>query len=133
MALRKSFEKASFPTINITNLVDVALTMVVVLLMISPFIEQGIDVTLPKASPRTITVEKSLVLTVAKNDVYYFGGRKVALRELYDELKTESARNPTIAVIVKGDETILYKDLVRVLDLLKRCNITKIGLATRVE
>ena len=57
--------KSGFPisNINITNLVDVALTLVIILLMIAPLIEQGIEVKLPESSPSKIEVKKSIVIT----------------------------------------------------------------------
>ena len=133
MALRKDFKTSNFPTINITNLVDVALTMVVILLLISPFIEQGIDIKLPASSPRSINVEKSIFVTVAPGDVYYFGARKVTLQELYRSLKQKGQENPRISVVVKADERVMYKDLVVILDIIKKCKISSVGLATRVE
>ncbi|HOL68300.1 MAG TPA: hypothetical protein PKX93_12670, partial [bacterium] len=63
MSVRKMITAPPFPPINITNLVDIALTLVVVLLMISPFIEQGLEVKLPTTSPSRISAEKMVVLT----------------------------------------------------------------------
>jgi len=133
MSLKKKFKENSFPLINITNLVDIALTLVVILLMVAPFIEQGIEVKLPSSSPAKINIEKSIIITIAPGQTYYFGDTKVKLRQLYQMLKQKKEENPNIAVVVKGDEGIFYKDLVKVLDIVKKCNIIMVGLATRVE
>ena len=125
--------KSGFPisNINITNLVDVALTLVIILLMIAPLIEQGIEVKLPESSPSKIEVKKSIVITVAKNNTYYLGSKKITLRNLYRELRAK--RGTGVSVIVKGDRDVPYKNIIKVLDIVKKCKIEKVGLATKVK
>jgi biopolymer transport protein ExbD len=131
--LRRNNNHLTFAQVNITNLVDVALTLVVILLIIAPFIEQGIEVKLPASSPGKIQVENSTVVTVAPNDVYYINEKKVTLRELYNILRNEKADDENLSVIIKGDETVHYKNIVKVLDIAKKCKIDAIGLATQTE
>ncbi len=125
--------KSGFPisNINITNLVDVALTLVIILLMIAPLIEQGIEVKLPESSPSKIEVKKSVVITVSKNNTYYLGSKKITLRNLYRELRAK--RGTGVSVIVKGDRDVPYKNIIKVLDIVKKCKIEKVGLATKVK
>ncbi len=125
--------KSGFPisNINITNLVDVALTLVIILLMIAPLIEQGIEVKLPESSPSKIEVKKSIVITVSKNNTYYLGSKKITLRNLYRELRAK--RGTGVSVIVKGDRDVPYKNIIKVLDIVKKCKIEKVGLATKVK
>ena len=131
--LSKRNDNHTLPQLNITNLVDVALTLVVILLIISPFLEQGIEVQLPVSSPAKIQIEKSIIITVAPNNTYYFGNQKVTLRELYNLLQDEKNKNEDISIIVKGDEKVFYKNIIKVLDMAKKCKISKIGLATIIE
>jgi biopolymer transport protein ExbD len=131
--LRRNDGNPAFSSINITNLVDVALTLVVVLLIIAPFIEQGIEVKLPASSPGKVQVENSIVVTVAPDNVYFIDDKKVTLRELYNILKERKRTQEKLSLIVKGDETVSYRNIVRVLDISKKCEIETIGLATRVE
>lgn len=125
--------RENFPLsqINITNLVDVALTLVIILLMIAPLLEQGIEVKLPKSSPYKIKVKKSIIITVSARNVYYIGSKKVSLRQLYRILKEKSRENGKLSVVVKGDENVPYKNIVKVLDIAKKCKINMIGLATQ--
>lgn len=132
-SIRKNSEDLTFSRVNITNLVDVALTLVIILLIISPFLEQGIEVKLPSSSPGRVQVENSTIITIAPGDVYYIDDRQVSLREMYNILKEKKRINKDIAVIIKGDESVLYKNIVKVLDISKKCNIETIGLATQAE
>jgi len=132
-SIRKNSGGITFAQINITNLVDVALTLVIILLIMSPFLEQGIEVKLPVSSPGKVQVENSTIITIAPGDVYYIDDRKVTLREMYNILKEKKRINEHLSVIIKGDEAVLYKNIIKVLDISKKCNIETIGLATQAE
>lgn len=119
--------------INITNLVDIALTLVVILLMLAPMIEQGIEVNLPVSAPARIAVDRSIILTVAPGQTYYMGSRRLTLDEIRNRLQAERERSSDISVIIKGDMQVPYGDLVTVLDTVRRCNIRAVGLVTRPE
>ena len=132
-SIRKNSGGITFAQVNITNLVDVALTLVIILLIMSPFLEQGIEVKLPVSSPGKVQVENSTIITIAPGDVYYIDDRKVTLREMYNILKEKKRINEHLSVIIKGDESVLYKNIVKVLDISKKCNIETLGLATQAE
>lgn len=130
--MRNRNNRESFPQINITNLVDIALTLVIILLMIAPMIEQGIEVKLPKSAPYEMKVEKSIIITIAPENQYYVGGRKMTLQEIYTFLK-EKGQEKDISIIIKGDEKVFYEDVIKILNIAKKCKIDMIGLATQVE
>jgi len=132
-SIRKNSGGITFSQVNITNLVDVALTLVIILLIMSPFLEQEIEVKLPVSSPGKVQVENSTIITIAPGDVYYIDDRKVTLREMYNILKEKKRINEHLSVIIKGDESVLYKNIVKVLDISKKCNIETLGLATQAE
>jgi len=132
-SIRKNSGDITFAQVNITNLVDVALNLVIILLIMSPFLEQGIEVKLPVSSPGKVQVENSTIITIAPGDVYYIDDRKVTLREMYNILKEKKRINEHLSVIIKGDESVLYKNIVKVLDISKKCNIETLGLATQAE
>ncbi|HPP30558.1 MAG TPA: biopolymer transporter ExbD [bacterium] len=132
-SIRKNNGDLTFSQVNITNLVDVALTLVIILLIISPFLEQGIEVKLPTSSPGKVQVENSTIITIAPGDIYYIDDRKVTLREMYNILREKKRINENLSVVIKGDESVLYKNVVKVLDISKKCNIENIGLATQAE
>lgn len=125
-------KKNEIPQIPITNLVDIALTLVVILLMVAPMIEQGIEVKLPKSSPYEMKLEKSIIITVAPGNQYFVKGKQMSLSEIYKFLKEKSFEKD-VSVIVKGDEKVLYENIIKVLDIAKKCKIDIIGLATQSE
>jgi biopolymer transport protein TolR len=130
--MRNRNNRDTLAQINITNLVDIALTLVIILLMMAPMIEQGIEVKIPKSSPYEMKIEKSIIIVVAPDNQYYVGGKQMSLKEIYDYLR-EKSRDKEISVIVKGDERVPYENIIKVLDIVKKCKIDLIGLATQSE
>ncbi len=123
----------AFSKINITNLVDIALTLVVILLMISPFIEQGFSVKLPKSGPSKMALEKSIILTITKNNEVFIVNKPVNLFDLKNILEKEAETNPNSGVVIKGEKNISYQDLINVLNIVKDSHIKKVGLATDIN
>jgi len=119
--------------INIVNFVDIALTLVIILLMISPMIEQGMEVKLPSAGPSKMAVSKSVILTIAKNKQIFLGNQPVRIENLESFVRSTISQNPEVAIVVKGDKNISYQELIDVLDILKRADVKKIGLATEAH
>ena len=54
----------------------------------------------------------------------------VTIPQLKDSLQQMKADNPDLSVVVKGADDADYQNMVNVLDVLQRLNITKVGLAT---
>ncbi|MCM8759983.1 MAG: biopolymer transporter ExbD [Candidatus Omnitrophica bacterium] len=119
--------------INIINFIDVALVLVIILLMVSPMIEQGIEVKLPVSGPSRIGVEKSIVITITKDGKLFWGNLHVTINELIVMAQNTVSKNPEIGIVIKGDKNITYQELINVLDILKRADIKRIGLATQIS
>ncbi len=119
--------------INIINFIDVALVLVITLLMVSPMIEQGFDVRLPVSGPAKMEVEKNIILTVARDGTIYWGNREITLTQLEKVASDTISRNPSTGIIIKADRNISYQEIINVLDILKKADIKRIGLATQAK
>jgi biopolymer transport protein ExbD len=115
--------------INVTNLVDVALTILVMFMMIAPLIEHSMRVALPKAQEKKISEPDQVKVEIARNKTLYVNNVPVTLKELAAKL----SGNPNISVNVQGDAAISYQDLVDVLDAIREAGVTRVGLATEVK
>jgi biopolymer transport protein TolR len=117
--------------INITNLVDVTMTLLIVFIMIAPMIEQGIDVTLPTAEPKRIDVGEVMTVAVAENGRVYLEGQRVSIDELKERLTDIHAARPDVPVMIKADQGLTYGRVVEVLDTVRGVGISRLALATR--
>ena len=91
----------------------------------------GIEVNLPKASNSTaLEKPKTKAITVDNSGQVFLDAYPVSLAELEDRLRTEKATNPDFPVIVRGDAEVQYARVVEVLDLLRRIELSQVGLVT---
>jgi biopolymer transport protein TolR len=117
--------------INVTSLVDVMMTLLVIFIIVAPMIEQGIDVTLPTAEPKRIDVADVLTIAVAENGRIYLEGQRVTLDDLAERLENVHAAREDVAVLVKADTDLKYGRVVEVLDTVRGVGISRLAMATK--
>jgi biopolymer transport protein ExbD len=118
--------------INVTPLLDLAWTLLVVFIIAVTAAIQGIKVDLPKASATpTLQKPKTKAITLLANGQIYLDTFPVTIEELELRLRAYKAADPDLPVVIKGDAMIYYKNIIEVLDLLQRLEITQLGLVTQ--
>ena len=117
--------------INVTSLVDVMMTLLIIFIIVAPMIEQGIDITLPTAEPKRIDVAETLTITVSENERVYLEGQRVSMEELAERLANVHAAREDAAVLVKADTELRYGRVVEVLDTVREVGISRLAMATK--
>lgn len=117
--------------INVTSLVDVMMTLLIIFIIVAPMLEQGIDITLPTAEPKRIDVADVLTISVSENERVYLEGQRVTLEELEERLANVYAAREDVAVLVKADTDLKYGRVVEVLDTVRGVGISRLAMATK--
>ncbi len=122
--------------INVTPLVDVVLVLLIIFMVITPMLQRGKSVTLPKAQnvkkEETNKQEKeSLILSVTpdkptpkmylENDEYDAAGLEKKLSEELEE-------NPGRKILLKGDASLTVMDVRRAMDIARKAKAKSIAL-----
>ena len=129
---RDLYDNKAMDEINVTPLLDLAWTLLVVFIIAVTSAVQGIKINLPKASSAVSEVKPSTkAITIAADGTVYLDSYPVTLAELETRLRAFKAIDPNLPVVVKGDEMVHYKGIIEVLDLLSKLNITQLGLVTQ--
>jgi biopolymer transport protein ExbD len=115
-------------TINVTNMVDVMLTILLVFMIITPVLQHSMRLQLPKASEKELSDPAQMTVEIARDKRLYVNDEPVQLAALARIL----GANPQVTVNVKGDAAISYQDLMDVLDAIRAAGVSRIGLATEV-
>ena len=118
--------------INITPLADVMLVLLIIVMLIAPLLQKGVDVTLPEAA---YTNEKpdndsQTVLAVTADGRFYVDQVQTTDRELLTAVQSALQRKFEEEVLIKADQDAVYSDVMSVLDRLQRAGIEQIGLIT---
>ena len=132
--------------INVVPYIDVMLVLLIIFMVTSPFVTQGVDVELPQTSTAKpaselagegessfiiveINANGSLGLSVNDEDMQ----RGLSLQELIVRVKAELSITPNSPVAVGGDAATPYADIVLVLDELASAGVPKVGLLTDLK
>lgn len=129
---RNLFDHAIYDDINVTPLLDLAWTLLVVFIIAITAAIQGIQVNLPKASAApTLEKPSTKAVTVTEDGNIFLDAYPVSMQQLEDMLSQYKAADPGLPVVVKGDARISYQQVIDILDLCQRLEINHIGLVTQ--
>jgi biopolymer transport protein ExbD len=127
-----SEEQDDIVEINVVPMLDLAWNLLVVFMIVVTASVQGISVNLPKASAAVSKIKPTTkAITITGEGTIFLDSFPVTLPELETRLKQLKAADPNLPVLVRGDEKISYKNVIEVLDLLQRLEITQLGLVTQ--
>jgi len=122
--------------INVTPMVDIMLVLLIIFMVVTPFLQQGITVALPKnmnnpdVDPNIIK-ESSIVISVPNDGEYYLGKNKVAkeqLSEKVDSMLKNVKKDEDRIVYIKSGVGVSYGDVVTVINEVRKLGVDKIGL-----
>jgi biopolymer transport protein ExbD len=125
-------EGKPYDDINITPMLDLAYVLLVIFIIMTTASVQGVKVNLPRASDTpSLAKPKTVAITITNAGKIFMNTIPVTLDDLEQRLKQQQALDPDFPVIVKGDGEVQYKNVMDVIALLGRLNITQLGLATQ--
>ncbi|MGE0593664.1 MAG: ExbD/TolR family protein [Vicinamibacterales bacterium] len=118
--------------INVTPLVDVMLVLLIIMMIVAPLLQKGVDVKLPVAAntaDKPETQDQTVVAITADKSVWVNGVqvRPSDLRRRVEELlesKTEKL------VLIKADQDVEYSAVMDTMDELRAGGIEDMGLIT---
>lgn len=125
-------ESKLYDELNLTPLMDLAWNLLIVFIIMATATVQGINVNLPKASAApSLAKAKTKAVTIAADGKIYLDASVVSAEELTVRLSQAKAADPSVPVVVKGDASIQYERVIEVLDIIKRLEISQVGLVTQ--
>ena len=90
--------------INVTSLVDVAFTLLVIFIITAPILQGGIEVSIPKADVRPLTSQDSpFFITVTRDGTIYMEETPVTLEDLESSLPQILATGSVERVFIRAD------------------------------
>jgi len=129
--LKKDRNRGIIQDLNITNLVDVALTILVVFIITAPMMTPGIDVDLPKTDASLPYDEEGITVTIRGNKDLFIENGKIALETFETELKgILTEKPPGVTVYLRSDKNIDYGFVVEVIGKMRKVGVKELGLVT---
>src|SRR5688500_330739 len=121
--------------INVTPMVDVMLVLLIIFMIVTPLLQQGVTVNYPRDmnSPEEdaeITKDTSVVISIPDNNNFYVGKDPFPITELGEKIKSmmkDKAPDKRIVYVKSGVE-VEYGTVVKAIDTIRKQEIDKIGL-----
>jgi biopolymer transport protein TolR len=123
--------KAPLSEINVTPLVDVMLVLLIIFMVSAPMMTTGIEIDLPKTrAPVMEKEQEKLLLTITKDQKVMLGEALVPAENLEAALTTNDRLQREKELYLQADETVPYGFVAKIMALVRRGGIEKIGLVT---
>jgi biopolymer transport protein TolR len=118
--------------INVTPLVDVMLVLLIIMMLVAPMLQKGVNVILPDAAN---TVDKpdqqdQTVVAVDSQNRLHLNGLEIPRASFADRVKTALEDKTERIVLIRGDKDASYSAIMEAMDDLRKAGIENIGLIT---
>ena len=118
--------------INVTPLVDVMLVLLIIMMLVAPMLQKGVDVKLPQAANTSDKPEnqEQTVVHITADSRFFVNGVPVDRRDFADRVANVLEEKKERIVLIKGDEDAPYASIMIAMDDLRKANIENVGLIT---
>jgi len=111
--------------INVTSMVDVAFTLLIIFIITAPILQGGIEVEVPETDVASLTVEdNTLIVTVDREGVVYVGETPMTLAEFEGSFAQLVSGGTVDAVHLKGDSLAAWGVGVGVMSAVRSAGIS---------
>lgn len=123
--------KAVLSEINVTPLVDVMLVLLIMFMVTTPLMQQGIQVDLPKTSATGLELkEEPLLIVIEANQKISIAKHPIALNQLKEKLTAIFKTRKNKQVYIQADRRVDYGVVAEVMAETKAAGIHNLGLVT---
>jgi biopolymer transport protein TolR len=121
--------------INVTPLVDIMLVLLIIMMLIAPLLQKGVDVNLPTADNVTDKpdTQQQTVVHVTASKEFFVNNVPVPARDLVDRIKYALEERKEKVVYLKADEDAPYGAVMTMMDQLREAQIENVGLITETR
>ncbi|MFI3290483.1 MAG: biopolymer transporter ExbD [Opitutales bacterium] len=123
--------------LNMTPLMDLAFSLLIIFMVATPLLEQSIELDLPKQE-QNINSKKSETgnfryISIDKNSNIYLETQKISLEELDVVLRGLSLEASPPSISLRCDGSLNFQKIIDVINLIKKNNLTKLHVDTQVR
>ena len=134
--MRRFSERNSLVTlsdINITPLLDLAFVLLIIFMITTPLLEQGLNLNLPaggRADKEKLDPRDIRTVDVSPTGIYKMTGRLWNLDEMVRSLQAEQKKNARLLVYIRADQNGIYKHVAALLNKLEQSGVSQVSLRT---
>lgn len=133
LGMRPGGELRPAADINVTSLVDVAFTLLIIFMITAPIMQGGVDVQLPRAEARPLQPKEGLVVSVNRAGQIFVDETALSFEDFRAAFPAMVAARKPSGVYLRGDQRVQYGVVVRVLAVMRQSGIGDVGLVAEAE
>lgn len=133
MAFQPEWNKTG-ANIDVTPLVNVALILLIVFMVVTPMIREGVQVNLPPAehgSDSSKEQENQVIVAVRDGGELYVDLKRVSLQNLERELAHARRGKEDMPVVIKGDRVLDYGAVLEVMYACRKIGVAEVELVAK--
>ncbi len=133
--MRRFSQRSSLVTlseINITPLLDLAFVLLIIFVITTPLLTQGLNLKLPSGGQPDRPIERRDIRTVelSPQGVLLLERKRLSLDQVEAALARDFRANPNLVVYLSADENCRWRDVEAVIDRCQRHGITRLSART---
>ena len=131
MSAGKGGGRSTLSEINVTPMVDVMLVLLIIFMVTTPLIQQGVKVNLPETKAAPVEPdEKKLVVSIDLAKRVFIGEAEVTLEDFEEKLRTNAKAQQEKEMFLHADRDLPYGVVIDVMAAAQRAGVTNVGMIT---
>lgn len=121
--------------INVTPLVDVCLVLLIIFMVVTPMLQQGVDVLLPNGphAEKKPGEKEDLVISIKMDGTVFVADKWIPDKNLPTFLRAEYEKNPARTVMLKADKRINFGKVRLVMRAANDAEFTRVAILTETK
>jgi biopolymer transport protein ExbD/biopolymer transport protein TolR len=133
MAVRNEGSKVN-SNINVTPMVDVMLVLLIIFMVITPMLNNKVNVDLPKTDSAVVmedaNKEDAVTIAVTRDGHIFLGGDQVTLDDLGPKISSKLENKTNKQVYMRADARANYGKVMDAVDGIRSAGVSQLGLLT---
>jgi len=121
--------------LNVTPLIDLAFSLLIIFMITTPLMEQSIRVDIPvqTAGPAAPDEQQVETIAITASGAYHWGSREVEKAELASLLAQAAAVPEQPVIHLRADRNLRFQSVVDVIDMVKKENLIHFSIDTQIK
>ncbi len=128
-------KSGSMAEMNVVPLIDILLVLIIIFMVITPMTLKGLEALVPQPTPPNTKQDPALenltvVVSVTANGKLKINQDDITWEGLGPRIEQIFKERAQKVAFIKGDDTVLFADVARAIDIMRSSGVESVGLYT---